>query len=128
LEKDMLPHVDRAFSALIVDLDQRGMLDSTLVVLMGEMGRTPRVNNDAGRDHWSMAQSVVFAGGGVKPGQALGATDKMAAYPTTEPVSVPDLVHTIFGQMGIDTSKVYHTPQGRPVPIVDGGKTIKDLV
>src|SRR6185437_14803829 len=94
LEKDMLPHVDRAFSALIEDLDERGMLDSTLVVLMGEMGRTPRVNNDAGRDHWSMAQSVVFAGGGVKPGQALGATDKMAAYPTTEPVSVPDLVHT----------------------------------
>jgi hypothetical protein len=75
-----------------------------------------------------MAQSVVFAGGGVKPGQVLGATDKMAAYPTTEPVSVPDLVHTILGQMGIDTSKVYYTPQGRPVPIVDGGKTIKDLV
>jgi hypothetical protein len=128
LEKDMLPHVDRAFSALIEDLEQRGLLDSTLVVLMGEMGRTPRVNNDAGRDHWSMAQSVVFAGGGTKPGQILGATDKTAAFPTTEPVSVPDLLRTIFHQMGVDTTKVYNTPQGRPVPIVDGGKLIKDLV
>jgi hypothetical protein len=128
LEKDMLPHLDKAFSALIEDLDERGLLDSTLVVLMGEMGRTPRVNNDAGRDHWSMAQSVVFAGGGTRPGQVLGATDKTAAFPTTEPVSVPDLLRTILGQMGIDTTKVYHTPQGRPVPIVDGGKVIRDLV
>ena len=128
LEKDMFPHVDRAYSALIEDLDQRGMLNDTLVVLMGEMGRTPRVNNDAGRDHWSMAQSVLFAGGGIKPGQVLGATDKTAAFPTTEPVGVPDLLRTVFHQMGIDTTKVYNTPQGRPVPIVDGGKLIKDLV
>ncbi len=128
LEKDMLPHVDRAYSALIADLETRGLLDSTLVILMGEMGRTPRVNNDAGRDHWSMAQSIIFAGGGVKPGQVLGATDKQAAYPTTDPVGVGDLLCTLFTQMGIDTSKVYYTPQGRPVPIVDGGKVIKDLV
>ncbi|MDB5310734.1 MAG: hypothetical protein JWO38_4936 [Gemmataceae bacterium] len=128
LEKDMLPHVDRAFSALIEDLDHRGLLATTLVVLMGEMGRTPRVNKDAGRDHWSMAQSVVFAGGGTKPGQVIGATDKQAGYPTTEPVGVPDLLRTVFGQMGVDTSKVYYTPQGRPVPIVDGGKVIKDLL
>jgi hypothetical protein len=128
LEKDMLPHADRAFSALLEDLDKRGLLDSTLVVLMGEMGRTPRVNNDAGRDHWSMAQSVVFAGGGVKPGQVIGATDKIASAPTTEPVSVPDLLRTILNQLGVDTTKVYYTPQGRPVPVVDGGKIIKDLV
>ncbi|OWK46770.1 DUF1501 domain-containing protein [Fimbriiglobus ruber] len=128
LEKDMLPHVDRAFSALVEDLDQRGLLDTTLVVLMGEMGRTPRVNKDAGRDHWSMAQSVVFAGGGTKPGQVIGATDKQAGAPTTDPVGVPDLLRTIFHQMGVDTTKVYNTPQGRPVPIVDGGKLIKDLV
>ncbi|MSR53227.1 MAG: DUF1501 domain-containing protein [Gemmataceae bacterium] len=128
LEKDMFPHVDRAYSALLEDLDKRGMLDSTLVVLMGEMGRTPRVNNDAGRDHWSMAQSVLFAGGGIKPGQVIGATDKTAAAPTTEPVGVPDLLRTIFHQMGVDTTKVYNTPQGRPVPIVDGGKLIKDLI
>jgi hypothetical protein len=128
LEKDMLPHVDRAYSALITDLDQRGLLDSTLVIMMGEMGRTPRVNAQAGRDHWSMAQSILFAGGGVRPGQVLGATDKQAAYPTGDPVGVPDLLRTLFHQLGVDTSKVYYTPQGRPVPIVDGGQVIKDLV
>lgn len=128
LEKDMLPHVDRAFSALVEDLDKRGLLDTTLVVMMGEMGRTPRVNNAAGRDHWSMAQSIIFAGGGTKPGIILGATDKQAAYPTSEPIGVPDLLFTLFHQMGIDTSRVYSTPQGRPVPIVDGGKLIPGLV
>lgn len=128
LQKDMLPHVDRAFSALVEDLEKRGLLDSTLVVLMGEMGRTPRVNAQAGRDHWSMAQSVVFAGGGVKPGRVIGATDKQAAAPVADPVGVPDLLRTIFQQMGIDTTKVYYTPQGRPVPIVDGGRVVKELV
>lgn len=127
LEKDMLPHVDRAFSALILDLEQRGLLDSTLVVMMGEMGRTPYVNKDAGRDHWSMAQSIIFAGGGVKPGQIIGATDKKASAPTADPVGVEDVLCSIFGQLGIDTSKIYHTPLGRPVPIVDGGKVIPGL-
>ncbi|HEV3024557.1 MAG TPA: DUF1501 domain-containing protein [Pirellulales bacterium] len=128
LEKDMLPHVDRAFSALLTDLEQQGMLDSTLVVMMGEMGRTPRVNSAAGRDHWSMTQSVLFAGGGVKPGQVIGATDTQCAYPTTEPIGVMDILRTLFGQLGIDTTKTYYTPLGRPVPIVDGGKVIEGLV
>lgn len=128
LEKDMLPHVDRAYSALIKDLEQRGLLETTLVVLMGEMGRTPRVNKDAGRDHWSMAQSVLFAGGGIKPGLVLGATDRQAAAPTADPVSVEDILRTIFAQMGVDTTKTYYTPLGRPVPIVDGGRIIPGLV
>jgi uncharacterized protein (DUF1501 family) len=128
LEKDMLPHVDRAFSALINDLEQQGMLDSTLVVMMGEMGRMPRINTAAGRDHWSLTQSVIFSGGGVKPGRVLGATDKTCAYPTTEPIGVNDILRTLFQQMGIDTTKVYYTPLGRPVPIVDGGKLIEGLV
>jgi hypothetical protein len=128
LEKDMLPHVDRAFSALLCDLEQRGLLNSTLVVMMGEMGRTPGVNQSAGRDHWSMAQSVLFAGGGVKPGQVLGATDRKAAAPVADPVSVPDLLRTLFQQLGVETTKVYHTPLGRPVPIVDGGRVIPGLV
>jgi hypothetical protein len=128
LEKDMLPHLDRAYSALIDDLDRRGLLATTLVVLMGEMGRTPRINNDAGRDHWSMAQSIVFAGGGVRPGQVIGATDRTASAPTTEPVGVDDLLFTIFHQLGVDTTKTYYSPQGRPVPIVDGGKMIPGLV
>jgi len=128
LEKDMLPHVDRAFSALVNDLEQQGMLDSTLVVMMGEMGRMPRINAAAGRDHWSLTQSVIFAGGGVKPGHVLGATDTQCAYPTTEPIGVQDILRTVFQQMGIDTTKSYYTPLGRPVPILDGGKVIEGLV
>jgi uncharacterized protein (DUF1501 family) len=128
LVKDMLPHVDRAYSALINDLDQRGLLKTTLVVMMGEMGRTPGVNSAAGRDHWSMAQSVIFAGGGIKPGQVIGATDKKASAPVGDPVGVEDILRTVFGQMGVDTTKTYFTPLGRPVPIVDGGKVIAKLV
>lgn len=128
LKTDLIPYADRAFSALITDLERRGMLETTLVVMMGEMGRTPRVNAQAGRDHWSMAQSICFAGAGIKPGQVLGATDKQAAYPTTEPIGVSDVLKTIFHQLGIDTTKEYYTPLGRPVPIVDGGKLIPDLL
>jgi len=128
LENDLIPHADRAFSALVCDLEQRGLLDTTLVVMMGEMGRTPRINNQAGRDHWSMAQSVLLAGGGIKRGVVVGATDKQAAYPTTDPVSVPDLLRTLFHQIGIDTTKTYLTPLGRPVPIVDGGRVVHELL
>src|SRR5215468_1549269 len=128
LEKNLIPSVDMAFSALITDLHQRGLLDSTLVVMMGEMGRTPRVNAQAGRDHWSAAQSVLFAGGGLKPGLVLGATDKTQTAPTSDPVSVEDILHTIFRQMGIDPTKTYYTPLGRPVPIVNGGRIIPGLV
>ncbi len=128
LEKDLIPSVDKAFSALVSDLADRGMLDSTLVVMMGEMGRTPKVNAQAGRDHWSMSQSVLFAGGGIKPGIVIGASTKDATAPTADPVSVEDILRTIFHQMGIDSAKTYNTPLGRPVPIVNGGKIIKDLV
>ncbi len=128
LEKDLIPAVDRAFSALVTDLDQRGLLDSTLVVMMGEMGHTPRVNAQAGRDHWSQAQSVLFAGGGVKPGRVIGATNKNATAPAADPVSVEDILCTLFHQMGVDSTKVYHTPLGRPVPIVNGGRVIENLV
>ena len=128
LVKDMLPHVDLAYSALINDLDQRGMLNNTLVVMMGEMGRTPVINAQAGRDHWSMAQSILFAGGGVRPGQVLGATDRRAAAPTADPVRVEDILRTLLGQMGVDSTKVYNTPLGRPVPIVDGGRVIPGLL
>ena len=128
LEKDLIPHADQAFSALVTDLDQRGLLDSTLVVMMGEMGRTPRINSQAGRDHWSQAQSVLFAGGGTKRGIVIGATDKYASIPTTEPVSVADILRTIFHLMGIDSDKTYYTPLGRPVPIVSGGRVLQELI
>lgn len=128
LENDLIPHADAAFSALVTDLEQRGLLDTTLVVMMGEMGRTPRINKQAGRDHWSMAQSVVFAGGGIKAGQVIGATDKHAAYPTADPVGIEDILYTIFHLMGIDPSKEYKDALGRPEPIVNGGNLIRDLV
>ena len=128
LQTDLIPYADRAFSALVTDLDQRGLLDETLVIMMGEMGCTPKVNARAGRDHWSMAQTIIFAGGGIQPGQVIGATDKHAAAPTTEPVSVNDLLRTISHLMGIDADRVYYGPLGRPVPIVAGGKVISGLV
>ncbi len=128
LEKDLVPPIDRAFSALVSDLDERGMLDETLVVMMGEMGRTPRINKDAGRDHWSACQTVILAGGGIKRGAVIGATDATASYPTTQPYGIQDLLRTIFHQMGIDADKVYETPLGRPVPIVNGGKRIDELL
>ena len=127
-EKALVPPTDQAFSALIEDLDQRGMLDETLVVMMGEMGRTPRINKDAGRDHWSQCQTVIFAGGGVKRGAVIGASDKTASYPTTQPYGVQDLLRTIFHLMGIDADKTYQTPLGRPVPIVNGGKVVEELL
>jgi hypothetical protein len=127
LKEDLIPSADRAFSALVTDLHDRGLLDSTLVIMMGEMGRTPQINNRAGRDHWSMAQTVLWAGGGVPGGQVIGATDKHCAYPTTEPYGVEDVICTIFHLMGVDTNKTYYTPLGRPVPIVNGGRVIPGL-
>lgn len=128
LEKDLIPHADMAFSALVTDLHQRGLLDSTLVVMMGEMGRTPRINDKAGRDHWSMTQTVLFAGGGVQPGRVVGATDKTGSAPTADPVSVTDILRTVFHLVGIDSNKILYTPLGRPVPIVNGGRVIQGLL
>jgi uncharacterized protein (DUF1501 family) len=112
----------------VTDLEERGLLDTTLVIMMGEMGRTPRINKEAGRDHWSAAQSVLFAGGGIAPGQVIGATNKYAERPTTQPYGVEDLLQTVFHLMGIDTRKTYHTPLGRPVPILSDGNVIHELL
>jgi hypothetical protein len=128
LKDDLIPPADQAFSALVEDLEQRGLLESTLVVMMGEMGRTPRVNAQAGRDHWSMAQTCLFAGGGIKPGLVIGATDAQAAAVTDNPVGVGDLLRTICHLMGIDADKTHYTPLGRPVPIVDGGRIVRELL
>jgi len=128
LEDNLIPQADQAFAALVTDLDERGLLDSTLVIMMGEMGRTPRVNGNAGRDHWGKAQSILLAGGGIRNGQVIGATDEHATAPTRDPVSIDDLHRTIYTLLGIDTNKTYYTPLGRPVPILDGGRMIPGLV
>jgi len=127
-EKALVPPTDRALSALLSDLDDRGMLDDTMVVMMGEMGRTPRINGNAGRDHWSQCQTVIIAGGGIKRGAVIGASDKTASFPTTHPYGIQDLLRTIFHQMGINGDKIYNTPLGRPVPIVNGGHVINELL
>jgi hypothetical protein len=127
LEKLLLPELDTAYSALLEDLDQRGLLASTLVVLMGEFGRTPEVNADAGRDHWSKAFSVVLSGGGVKGGQILGVTDSKAAEVVSDPYQVEDLVATLYDRVGIDFNQEYQTPIGRPVKLSNGGKVISRL-
>ncbi|MGH9338904.1 MAG: DUF1501 domain-containing protein [Acidobacteriota bacterium] len=127
LEKLLLPELDMAYSALIEDLHERGLLESTLVVLMGEFGRTPKINAQAGRDHWSKAFSIVLSGAGVKGGQVIGATDKEAAEVVEHPCQVEDLVATIYDRVGIDFTQEYETPIGRPVRLSNGGKVISQL-
>jgi len=127
-EKALVPPTDQALSTLLTDLDDRGMLDETLVVMMGEMGRTPRINKDAGRDHWSQCQTVILAGGGIRRGAVVGASDKTASYPTTQPYGIQDLLRTICHLMGVNADKTYLTPLGRPVPIVNGGKVVREIL
>jgi hypothetical protein len=125
--QNKLPDFDRGFSALIDDLHDRGLLDETLVLAMGEFGRTPKINKDTGRDHWGPAASLLFAGAGVKPGNVLGATDKQGAYVARRPVSPADVAYTVFDSLGIDPRKQLLTPDGRPVEILDQGELVKEL-
>lgn len=118
----LLPTLDQIVSAFILDLEQRGLLDSTLFVVMGEMGRTPRVNKAAGRDHWPQCGFALLAGGGVKRGFVLGRTDSEAAYPADRPVSAGDLVSTIYQLLGIDPQMVVHDLTDRPNHISHGGQ------
>jgi hypothetical protein len=122
-----LPGLDRAYSALLEDLRRRGMLDNTLVLLMGEFGRTPKINSAGGRDHWPRASFVCLAGAGVRGGQAIGATDSRGEAPAERPVTPEDLAQTIYGLLGVDASREYLTSDGRPVRIVSGGTPIREL-
>lgn len=120
LKNTLLPTTDRAFSALLTDLEARGMLDETLVVWMGDMGRTPLINKSAGRDHWSFCYSVVLAGGGIRGGQVHGASDRAAGYPASQPVSPADIAATIYHLLGIDPGTQVADQQGRPLTIASG--------
>ncbi len=115
------PMYDQAYSALIEDLDQRGMLGSTLVCNLAEFGRTPRVNPAGGRDHWPQCFTCYFAGGGVKGGRVVGSSDPIAAVPAERPVEPADIVATIFYSLGLDLEKTLPGPSGRPFPLVDSG-------
>lgn len=128
LKNGLLPQLDSGYSALLADLKDRGMLDTTLVVWMGEFGRTPRVNSSAGRDHWPGAISVCMGGGGIKTGAVIGSSNERGEYPKDRPLRVEDVAATIYTALGIDPGKAYLSAQQRPIPINYGGTPIAELM
>ena len=128
LMRDLAPPIDQAFAALMNDLDDRGLLDSTLVVLATEFGRAPKINETAGRDHWSKVFSIVLAGGGVRRGLAYGMSDPTAAEPASDRMSVEDLVRTMYHAMGIDADDELMAPGDRPLKLVNGGRVVEELL
>jgi Protein of unknown function (DUF1501) len=128
LKELLVPSFDRALPALLNDLSQRGLLDSTLVVVTTEFGRTPRINQLAGRDHWPNAFSIVMAGAGIKPGHVVGATDKQGGYVSERPITPEDMGATILHVLGINPETILQTPLGRPVPLVEGGKPVYEAL
>ena len=119
--------LDQGVAALINDLDARGLLDTTLVLLLGEFGRTPKVNKDAGRDHWPHAMSVLMAGAGVPRGQVVGATDAKGYHASENIYRPEDFAASIYTKMGVDPAQMLHTNTGRPVQLVNNGRLIKEL-
>jgi hypothetical protein len=125
--KPLMTDFDRAFPVLLEDLEQRGMLANTLVLVIGDFGRTPKINFSAGRDHWPRAFSVALAGAGVHGGAVVGTTDKQAGEPVDRPVKIEDLAATVYRLLGIDFNKDYHA-NGRPIRIVNDGTPVKELL
>jgi hypothetical protein len=134
-----LPRVDMAVSALLTDLSERGLLDRTMVIVCGEFGRTPRMNDGGnggppmsqgtpGRDHWGNVMSVLVAGGGLKPGVVVGASDRLGEHPIERPLRPGDLHHTIFHVLGVDPDLAFTNHSGRPIPAIDHGAVIQELI
>ncbi len=128
IRQTLAPPLDRAASALIGDLADRGMLGETMVLVMGEFGRTPKINGNAGRDHHGRANSLILAGGGMPAGLVLGKTDASGDAPAERPVSPADLAATVYSALGIDPSRHFTTPDGQPILLVDGGTPIRELL
>jgi len=121
LRNNLGPPMERAFAALLEDLEDRGLLESTLVVWMGDFGRTPLINTDGGRDHWPQCYTMVLAGGGIRGGQYYGMSDRNGAYPRENPVTPADIHATIFTALGYDPHAIfYQSPEGRPFPLSEG--------
>jgi len=128
MKNNLVPPMQQAYCALLDDLSERGLLDTTLVLWIGDFGRTPRINKDAGRDHWPQCFSVVLAGGGIRGGQVIGASDRIGAYPRERPVTPADLHASIFHLLGYDSQAItYNTVDGRPT-FLSEGHFIKELV
>jgi uncharacterized protein (DUF1501 family) len=128
LKDNKLPEMDRAMSALVEDLDQRGLLADTAIIWMGEFGRTPRINGNAGRDHWARAWSVVLGGAGLKGGIAVGETNEDGTRVVTDPYTSEDVMATVCQALGISLETTFTSRSGRPMRIANGGKVIKELV
>lgn len=126
--RGQMPSLDQALTALIEDLDSRGLLDRTLIMLSSEFGRTPKINPDAGRDHWPKVFSVAMAGGGVKRGMVYGTSDATASEPDTNPVSPEDLATTMYHLLGIVADKELMAPGDRPIEICDGGRVVNEIL
>ncbi|HET6880682.1 MAG TPA: DUF1501 domain-containing protein [Pirellulales bacterium] len=126
--KVMLPDFDQTYSAFIEDLDQRGLLDETLVVTMGEMGRTPKINAKGGRDHWTYCYGVLLAGAGIRGGTIFGASDKQAAFIKDNPVHIRDICATIYHLLGIDPEMPVHDRTGRPIAVAHGGRPVAGIL
>ena len=128
MKNKLLPPTDRAISALLDDLDERGLLDSTLVAVYGEFGRTPKINKDGGRDHWNQVCSVMLAGGGLKRGVVVGSSTKAGDVPKDRPTPFNDILATMYRQMGVPSDEVFHDLLGRPFPYLPSGKPIGELI
>jgi hypothetical protein len=127
--RSKLPNVDNAVASLLEDLDARGLLQKTLVAVLGEMGRTPKINKSSGRDHWGTCQSIFLAGGGIKGGTVVGATDKHAAYVTDRYYKVESFGRTVYHLLGIDPDRTMYTLEGRPLRlIVEDAPLIKEAI
>jgi hypothetical protein len=120
LKETRLPHTDLALSALLSDLEERGLLDETLIYWTGDFGRTPKVNKTAGRDHWPPCGTVLMAGGGIQGGREYGSSDASGAYPHDDPVTPGDITATVFHALGVDPRTVIHDQLNRPMPISEG--------
>jgi uncharacterized protein (DUF1501 family) len=126
--KQLGPQVDRAVAAFVDDCCARGLDQEVLLVITGEFGRTPRVNGGAGRDHWAPLSTLALAGGGLKMGQVVGESNSKAEVPKSNPVTPQDLMATIFHVLGLPRDLHYKDPSGRPVPMIESGKPIAELV
>jgi uncharacterized protein (DUF1501 family) len=134
-----LPKVDMAVHGLFTDLEERGLLDQVLVMVMGEFGRTPKMNNGGnggpplskgtpGRDHWGNAMSVLMGGGGLRGGQVVGSTNRLGEVPQDRPLRPGDIHHTIFKVLGVDPNVSFENHAGRPIPAIDHGSVISELI
>jgi uncharacterized protein (DUF1501 family) len=126
--RNLGPQVDRAVTAFVQDIHQRGLQDDILLVITGEFGRTPRINGGAGRDHWAPLSTLALAGGGLRMGQVIGQSTAKAETPKTRPISPQDLMATVFHVLGMPLDLAYSDPSGRPTPMINGGRVIQELL